>query len=819
MMYGSISQKLRDVLTFLFLAAFFWYPAGLSATENTILPYSPPAGVTLLPPVSVTGTFSNPATGRSVMEGTVIRKMPAGNGSINEILRAFPDVQTAERFRTASDAAEILPPPISISGGKTFENSFRIDGLRNDSLLDPASTEVQGFNEVQGHPQALFLDAALVDKLIVYDSSIPARHGGFTGGVVEVETRGPRPLAGGELFYRTTRADWTRFHLVEGETEPADYEKHLGGVEFDIPLRPDMGVLASYRQIYSRIPKRHLGNPHTQMRRKEDYFLKYAWALPEGNLDVSFASTPYEGELFIPNAKNSNFIVRQGGTQIQARVSRFLPMGELRVQGGYQSSRNTREAPSNMLAWEITDARPWGGPIGFGVSNEGGFGDLEKTQESFSVRSSLNFETLRTGTLTHTPEVGVELETIGGKFRRKETVYIYSEAETAAVICGEDTVACIDDDQYFIERMVHPESSVSARMNLADLYLEDEIRYGRLTVRPGARFSYDDFMENFNTSPRLATTFDLFGSGQTVLMAGASRYYGRSLLTYKLKEGQLPPSKEYRGIEGGFPNEWERVNRNLVDAHQFSKLDTPYSDEVTAGIDQALAGGRLSLRYVHRENKDEFAREFGATTDKGQRVFTLNNRGRSRHQSARLTWERSWARHFVSCNVTWQETESSNESYEDILNDEEVEEQVWFNGRIVQKTELPRIEYNRPWTVNLTYTGDLPHGFSFTNVARYRSGFKGIVDTRTPRAVPGGEARRNPLTGEIIEESLPVYEKRNLSGGVVFDWALRWQSPGRRPLQLSLEIDNVFNSRLETGFIRSTYETGRQFWTSASWKF
>lgn len=773
-----------------------------------------------LPPVPVIGIFSNPATGRSVMEGAIIDRLPSGNGSINEILRAFPDVQAAESSRTGAEAAEIFPPVLSISGGKTFGNNFLIDGFRNDSLLDPASPGLTGVNDAPGHPQALFLDAALVEKLTVHDSNVPAAYGGFTGGVVEAETRRPGPRPGGKVHYRTTRSDWTRFHLAEGEEEPSDFRKHQGGAELEIPLRPGMGVLASYRQLYSRIPQRHLGASDTQVRRKEDYFLKYVWEISDGTLDLSVASTPYEGKHFLPNVADSDFSVRQGGSQVLASLTRYLPLGELRLQGGYQYSRNSREAPADLLAWAVTDSRPWGALAGTPYSNQGGFGDIERTQETVGLRASFAAEPVRTGYGTHAPEAGVALETIRGTFRREETARIYTGAMTESnVICGEDTVACIDEEQYFTSRRVYPESSVSARINLADLYLQDEMRIGRLMLRPGVRLSYDDFMENLNAAPRLAATCDLFGDGATVLVGGANRYYGRTLLTYKLKEGELPPLREYRGIFMDFPNPWEPSPSGADDVSRFSRLDTPYSDELTAGVDQALAGGRLSLKYVRRDNEDEFARNYGERGLDGLRVSTLTNRGRSRHESVRLTWERSWRRHFLSFNVTWQETTASNESYDAILNEEDVEDRVWYRGRIIQKTELPRTDFNRPWMANLTYVGDLPYGFSFANIARYRSGYRGPVDTRTSRPVPGGEGRLDPRTGEAFPETLAVYEEKKLSGGVVFDWALRWRSPGRRSLLLSLEVDNVFDSRLETGAVRSTYETGRQFWASAAYRF
>ncbi len=61
--------------------------------------------------------------------------------------------------------------------------------------------------------------------------------------------------------------------------------------------------------------------------------------------------------------------------------------------------------------------------------------------------------------------------------------------------------------------------------------------------------------------------------------------------------------------------------------------------------------------------------------------------------------------------------------------------------------------------------------------------------------------------------------KRDIAAGIVFDWVLSWQSPGKSGLLLSLEIDNVFNRRLETVGAASEYEVGRQFWAGGEWRF
>lgn len=779
-----------------------------------------------LAPVEVIGTFANPATGRSTMNREILDRLPAGNGSVNEQLRLFPDVRLSETYRSAAQIGEILPPQLSISGGKPYQNSFQTDGLRNDSLLDPGVDVPYLLNNVPGHPEELFPEARLMESLSVYDSNIPARYGGFNGGVVVVETRNPGPVATGGLFYRTTRNSWAEFHLQEDETEPT-FEKHHAGVDLSLPLGGGRGVIGSYSQLRSRFPNRHLDGSRVQRRRLENLFLKGVQQGTDGRSTLSFLATPYEAENFLPDVKNSDFTQEGGGMQVQLGAERFFTAGTLEVQAGYGWSENSRRAPAHLRNWQATDSRPWGRLIGSPSSVEGGFGDVERTQETVQLRSAFLFEPLQSGRLRHEIEAGLEYVHASGTFDRQETTRIYEGARLdPGIVCGADGFACIDGEQYFAYRRTYAADAVTARVQLYDLFLEDRLGLGRLTLRPGVRLSYDDFMENLNVAPRLAATWDLFGDGATLIVGGRNRYYGRTILAYKLREAQRPYFREYRGIEGvpGFellvPQDWEPAKEAGTDVTRFSRLDTPYTDEWVVGIDQALYGGRLSLKYVERRGRDEFARQYGDRQPSGLRYYTLTNEGRSRHESWRLAWERSWARHYLGLNATWQESSGSNDSYDDYLEEtRESSRLVWSDDRLILRDALPSSDADRPWTVNLIWVSQWPKGFSFTNITHYRSGYRVLVREREQREIPEGEGLFDQETGEPVFEAVDVYRTRDLKDGVTFDWLLSWRSPGRPNLRLTLEVENVFNTRMETGGAQIEYLVGRQVWLGAEVRF
>jgi hypothetical protein len=389
----------------------------------------------------------------------------------------------------------------------------------------------------------------------------------------------------------------------------------------------------------------------------------------------------------------------------------------------------------------------------------------------------------------------------------------------ADILCGDNIFDCVEQEQFFVERQVYPAASSSAILDQLTVYTENRLLYRRLEVRPGLRLSHDDLMDNTNLAPRLAASYDFFADGRTLLIGGLNRYYSGSLLTDKLREARRPFRTETRTSFRNRPLAWEPAPVHGRYATRFTELKTPYADEVTAGLDQALGGGRLSLKYVQRQGRDEFARSYSPLQADGLRYYTLNNHGRSRQESYRVTWERSWPRHFLSFNATWQQTTTSNEGYDDELEGEDLASRIWYRGDLIDKADLPGRNFNRPLLANLVWTVRLPFAMTFANIARYRGGYRAIENSGELRALPDGERRIDPLTGEELFEAFAVYEETRYGDALLFDWALRWQSPTwrRQYLLLSLEIDNVFNGRSKTA--GNAYEMGRQFWAGAEYRY
>jgi hypothetical protein len=253
-----------------------------------------------------------------------------------------------------------LPPQVSISGGKVFENNFTIDGISNNSLLDPAgATAPVNHNDLPGHAQELFLDASLVEKITVYDSNVSARFSNFKGGVVDAETISPRPWLSGKLFYRTTRDEWTSFHIDPENEEDflnsttynnqPKFHKHHAGMDLHIPLSPRLLTVSSYRLLHSRIPLKQDGQTKTQERRQENFLFKTVFqASDQLDIDLLWTYTPYRGDYFVGGYRDSDFTLDGGGHLFSVSCHSRLPLGILDIQAAYRSSENSRRAPTHM---------------------------------------------------------------------------------------------------------------------------------------------------------------------------------------------------------------------------------------------------------------------------------------------------------------------------------------------------------------------------------------------------------------------------------------------------------------------------------------
>ncbi|MGK2904890.1 MAG: TonB-dependent receptor plug domain-containing protein [Desulfuromonadales bacterium] len=782
--------------------------------------------------ITVVGQAEDLLTGSSKLSGDTLQQLPRKNSSLTETITVLPRVQIGEGQRTSENAGEILPPLISISGGRAYENNYTIDGTNINSILAPLTGNniAESVRDVPSHPQRSFIHQDLIDKVTVYDSNIPARYGSFVGGVVDAETRQPRHEFGGQVSFRTTRDTWTEFHIdpesTDGFYHSTDqglqprFKKYDAGLELDLPLNEEMGLLAAYKTIRSDVEIYNIDQWQNNRKVLENFFLKYAWQ-PETPyvVELNASYTPSEEEFFIDQTRNSNITIDRGGYSFSGQLTGDLQPGVLEISSAYLTNDNSRTAETDHYFWPAeTPSKNWGEIYDLPFSAEGGYGDIDSQEESLQFRLDLLSRPLPMQLLTNTINAGLAIDHDRGTYDRKQTTYEHALNRAVTddtVRCEAGDPSCIDNKVYFRERRVYHAEDESATINSYAAYLDDLIETGPFSFRPGVRLAYDDYMKNSDLSYRFAASWDLLRNGRTVLVGGYNRYYGRPLLTYALREARTPYQIQTRVMKTDGSHEltdWEPGKDEVFLRYTYSGLDTPYSDEWNVGIAQRFFHGTLKINYLERDNKDQFAKElFTADVDgETQRGWQLNNNGSSRYKSVKVSWERQWLNHYLNVNYTYNKQDSSNESYDDLFDEEDLEEEVWYDGELINNSDLPRLEYNREHMLNIIYTGRLPWHCTFTNVTRYLGEY---------------EARNTLSSAEKTARGIPTdltaYESVTRPDYWLFDWRFDWEKAmyQEQSLVLSLEVNNVFNRTPPAGDSETTYELGRQFWLGMTYNY
>ena len=169
----------------------------------------------------------------------MIEAMSSGNGDFVQLLRTNPNVQFSSTNRQSTTLGEISPANISINGAKYWQNNFMLDGVNMNNDLDPAKnpggnpTRFSAFDTINSVSQGMAVDSDFLESIEVRDSSVSAKYGGFTGGVVEVKTRDPRAGFHGKFSMQHTEDSWTRYHIYGDEQSFENSATPLNQPRFD----------------------------------------------------------------------------------------------------------------------------------------------------------------------------------------------------------------------------------------------------------------------------------------------------------------------------------------------------------------------------------------------------------------------------------------------------------------------------------------------------------------------------------------------------------------------------------------------------------
>lgn len=807
--------------------------------------------------IVVRSTPTSQTMGTQIITADQIRKTPTRNGSITELLKNNPNVQFSNVSDNSNAPGELQPENISFHGEKFYQNNYMIDGLSNNNTINPAANNGELSNSPDGYSptdlpaggaQSFWINSELVDSIEVYDSNISAKYGDFTGGVVDAKLKDPDlQKASGRLSFRTTNDSLTEYHVDESITDSFNqatsltyqpkFTKKFYSATVNQPLSDKAGLIFSYNRQESTIPYYHafMQQWSDQKRLAETFLLKGNYLADNGDTFRATAMySPHESTYLKKDVKNGDFTNTGGGYRFNLEWEHLASWGKLTSLIGYQHEQNHIEHNSDYYAsWYSryrgteSEAIDWYS-MGTDATTtrygyDGGYGEFETEKNTYTAKQSFEMNPFKFAGINHQFDMGWQLDLYDASYRRFRDVYLGRGTATwdTSTVCQSGDNLCIDGEQYFKSRTLYPARSVEGNYTNYAAYFQDSMTFGRFEITPGVRVSYDDYLENVNIAPRLATSFDVFGDRKTRIFAGANRYYAQNMLAYKLRSGI---SQYYVQTRADASSAW--VMGDLTTAsydYDISKLKTPYSDEFNFGWSQRVFDTVWTLKYVHRDGHDQFGRS-SITDESGQKYYVLTNDATTKGNTVSLKIEPISPYKFKYADVMWSfganysNNKSSSQAYYDQSNTDE--NMVVFDGKLMERGDMDALDYNTPWTTFFNIDTYFPAlHLNWSQRLGYTSGYTGYSTTTYLCSTS------DPICGSF-DGSATLYTPVKYDDYFSYDWRFLYSQPvfKNQSIEISLDILNVFNTAVETnrGFTTNavtSYKTGRQIWLGASWNW
>lgn len=415
---------------------------------------------------------------------------------------------------------------------------------------------------------------------------------------------------------------------------------------------------------------------------------------------------------------------------------------------GYSKLENSRRSEKDYyFIWQQNTAdKNWARTSTYSVM-EGGFSSVDQNQDDVNYKSDMSFEPIDLGVMTHRLRLGGEL---GYKNVGREVVsdYYYTTQGTINNIGLIDTNGnCDNASSIFgmslcvMRSLTNPNSNATGKVGqyaktlnvipagglrldtfAYGIYLEDDMRLdlssaGEANMRFGLRFDGDDYMEKHTIAPRFSLNYVAPWKEEykSTLILGANRYYGRNLFSYRLYDSIPAATKQYTRTSQN--SVWIESSVNINSSFRFDKLNVPYADELMIVLSQNFWAFNATLKYIHREGKDEIMRRSRSHSDTNPpalsgysntyNYYTNDGSSRSDIITFMLTnivpLETFGVRHQYLLAFDWTNTKRSynlfaaDEAYAD-------NEMVVYNGQIIPYRDRPTENFALPYTLRLNTT-------------------------------------------------------------------------------------------------------------------
>lgn len=831
--------------------------------------------------IKVVGQRINPISqsseGSYTLDQKLIEDYNFGNGNLNDLLGILPGVQYGESAYQAGQVSNIKPPEVSIAGSYGQQSGYSIDGINNNSKLNTsnATADRNLLQDVVGHSQEVFINLKMLDEITVYDSNIPAKYGQFSGGLVLAETKIAEHKAQYGFSYRQTAdsfVKYQRFYAPNFDGDDTlripDFGKRDFNAYYSTPIDEKSGISTQFQVLESKESYDQLGTYRQQLQKNYNVMVKYHNYFSNNDLvTLSLLYAPFEGNYFDTNALNSDYKTTGGGQVINMNWEANRDWGDFDSKLSWRRSTNDKDTSPVRLLWSNAEGKNWGDYKESSVSAEGGYGDIEKIQDTFTFNQDFVLNAIRHGWGYQQINFGYKIEHQHTQFNRLEDSIIYNGVVISPDInCNGYTTDCVETEfhkpvaeleaelgrpfdfsnpndvflyneniaqtgQYFQRRQVSPKSDAEAKVNYLSMYIEDEIDWGRLTAVVGLRYEYNDFFKNHTLAPRARLKYDLNDDATQAMTIGLNRYYQGDVASYKLNQAMTPMREEVRKVLNNRPGQWEAANLNSGYRYEYENTKTPFSDELTLAYRAQLFGGTIEAKWLTRESKDSINRVKGFNDD-GDSVLFAANYGGSKYERVSLTWMANFDNQHLQFNVSHSSTKVARESFDGdtsvdfgsnrkVLNFEyDDSELVFLDDKLVTRNDLAleRQDFNRPVVVNASWGGEWG-AWRLSAAARYNSKQDAIYATDQYRSFTEAVEICNGCAPSKQEYQVYIKDERPafwlLSGSIKYSFDIF----GEDKVVLSFDGENLLNKRTYQIAPKTTgLELGRRFWLGISYK-
>ncbi|WP_165870260.1 TonB-dependent receptor plug domain-containing protein [Cricetibacter osteomyelitidis] len=827
--------------------------------------------------ISVVDSAAPPPAGTAVLLAEDIARKPQRNGNITELLKNNPAVQFSGTTNSATQAGEIVPDLVSFHGEPYYNNSYLIDGLSNNDMLNPGSSNggfksAEDFTEptsmyiAPGSPESFYINSSLLKNVTVYDSNAPAKYSRFTGGVIDAEIQDPQTeRASGAISYRTTRDSWTKFQLndeeaAEFETAYAEsdvqpqFTKHIFDFHLNQPLSEKAGILFAYNRTQSKMPEYHQGLNRWEKERRlaETFLLKGSYQLNEQHkLTATALYSPHENVYFRDNTKNGRYVSEGGGWRFNLESQYKADWGRVKTGLAYQYNRNkiSYDAGADFYNWvgnalfpkASTDWCTTFAPNGRCLyKREGGLGELSSQMKTWTLKQDYELNSLNLGASEHKLAFGWQVDLAQARSERPTanrymSAVLRNGSQSIAPnynsLFGNvapDCVDCLPNEQFQNRMAYYPAFRAKATVNNYNAYFSDEMEWGRFRVVPGVNVNYDSFLKNLNIAPRFAFNINVLNDHRFNITGGYNRYFAGNLLTYALRAG-IPCNREMQryGDKNG-TGEWQNGNcmRNSPSWDNAKNLKTPYSDEYNLGFNYTLAAHTLTFNWVHRKSQ----RQFTPSTERSrtQERKTMTNDGSGQTNTFTLALQNNKTHHLGWLDLNYRlgaRYQKCHTNYHGNYEESLVFDPAAYNNRYYlfegkrygSVSELPPFNFNQPWESFLELQTDIPAwNLKWTHSLNYKTGYKSY--TRHDVALCANSSQ--PQACGDYSGAVYDYRLKRYSAKATLDWHLLWTLPihNEQKLEINLDVLNVFNSRVASVSPSSAYLGGTESQSTVSYE-